>query len=185
MGQGGDVCEDALREAGDVIAVERPAENRRSCNAHGSRVGSKDCDQLGCPHPTGPDMGGRGGHGWTPLHCHCCKRTICSERLMNLPLLLLQPVPCPPAPSSKWAQGTQAAAEKGLGRTASRTASRATGRYLQQPEGTEALEGQRRDALQGVVTEDPAEGKKEATQRRGHHCVCCKKPTLGCTFTLV
>lgn len=43
MGQGGDICEDALGEAGNVIAMERPAENTRSCNARGSKVGSKDC----------------------------------------------------------------------------------------------------------------------------------------------
>lgn len=66
--------------------------------------------------------------------------------------------------------GIQAAAEKGM----SGAGSRATGRYLQQPEGAEALEGQRRDALQGVVAEDPAEGKQEETQHRQqrhrHHC---------------
>lgn len=43
MGQGGDICKDALREAGNVVSMERPAENRRSCNAQGSKVGSKDC----------------------------------------------------------------------------------------------------------------------------------------------
>lgn len=48
MGQGGDICEDAFGEAGNVIAMERPAENRRSCNAQGSKVGSKDCGPI--PH---------------------------------------------------------------------------------------------------------------------------------------
>lgn len=47
---------------------------------------------------------------------------------------------------------------------------RAAGRYLQQPEGAEALEGQRRDALQGVVAEDPAE-EKEVTRHHEHHSV--------------
>lgn len=61
MGQGGDICEDALGEAGDVIAMERPAENRGSCDPHGSGVGSKDCDHLGFPHPMGPGVGGRAG----------------------------------------------------------------------------------------------------------------------------
>lgn len=55
--------------------------------------------------------------------------------------------------------GTWPAAEK----VPSRAVSRALGRYLQQAQGAEALEGQRRDALQGVVAEDPAEGK-QATQ---------------------
>lgn len=38
MGQGGDIREDALGEAGDVIAVERPAESRgpRDPSASGS-----------------------------------------------------------------------------------------------------------------------------------------------------
>lgn len=80
-----------------------------------------------------------------------------------------------PALSKHRGQWTQAAAG---------AASRATGRYLQQPEGAEALKGQRRDALQGVVAEDPVEGKKEAAQCWGHLCVCCKKPILGCMLPL-
>lgn len=78
---------------------------------------------------------------------------------MHLPLLFLQPVPCPPAYTllqvGTGDTGTQPAAEKGP--------SGAVSRYLQQPEGAEALKGQRRDALQGVVAEDPAEGKEEVT----------------------
>ena len=99
---------------------------------------------------------------------------------MHLPSPLLQPVPCLPACTQLQAgagdTGTWAAAEKGP----SGTGSGAMGRYSQQPERAEALEGQRRDALQGVVAEDPAEGEQEAAQRRGNCRVCCKKPTLGC-----
>lgn len=88
MGQGGNICKDALWEAGDVIAMERPAKNTGSFDAHCFRVGSNYCDQLGCPQLIG--VGGRAG---LQHNCHCFKFTIRSERLMNLPLLLLQPVP--------------------------------------------------------------------------------------------
>lgn len=163
MGQGGDICEDALGEAGNVIAMERPAENTRSCNARGSKVGSKDCS------PT-PQVQVR--------VAELDPTTLTVAEQMNLPVLLLQPLPCPPACTQLQAgtgdTGTEAAAEKGP----SRAVSRAMGRYLQQPQGAEPLEGQRRDALQGVVAEDPAEGSRQ------HSCVCCKKPTLGYTLPL-
>lgn len=102
MGQGGDVCEDALGEAGDVIAVERPAENREPRDPRASGSPASDTGDVGTA---------RGGEqGW--------------------------------------------------------------GRHLQQPQGAQALEGQWRDALQGVVAQDPAQGKEEATQHGEHH----KKP---------
>lgn len=87
MGQGGDICKDALREAGNVIAMERPAENRRFCNAQGSKVGSKDC---------GPGVGGRAG----PHHPVTCKYAfLCTSCNLYPPHLH--------APRFRWAQGTQ------------------------------------------------------------------------------
>lgn len=144
MGQGGDICKDALRETGDVIAMERPAENRGSCStAHGSREGSKDCDLLGCPQPTGLGLSGSAGahHTVTVAGAPCADASLLA----------------PPASSSKQAQGTWG--HKQLQRRG-RGVRRAMHRDLQQPERAEALKGQRRDAPQGVVAEDPAKGKE-------------------------
>lgn len=147
MGQGSDICKDALREAGNVIAMERPAGNRRFCNAQGSKVGSKDCGPI-------PQV-----QVWVAE----LDPTTLSLLQIHLAVLLLQLRPSPPACTQLQVgtgdTGTRSAAEKGP----SRAVSRALGRYLQQPQGAEALKGQRRDALQGVIAEDPAEGK-QATQ---------------------
>lgn len=107
VGQGGDIREDALREGGDIVAMERPVEDREPHDPSGSRTAR---GALGCAQP---DSGARAHWAVTAAH---------------------------------GGQGTRG--------------------HSQQPQGAEALEGQWRDALQGVVAEDPVQ-RKEATQR-GH-----------------
>lgn len=107
VGQGGDIREDALREGGDIVAMERPVEDREPHDPSGSRTAR---GALGCAQP---DSGARAHWAVTAAH---------------------------------GGQGTRG--------------------HSQQPQGAETLEGQWRDALQGVVAEDPVQ-RKEATQR-GH-----------------
>lgn len=164
VGQGGDICEDALREAGNVIAMERPAENRRSCNAQGSKVGSKDCGpptqvQLWVAEPH---------HIVTVANAPSAPRA--DEPSCAAPAASTLPTCMHPAPSGHRGRRDMGSSREG----AEQGCEQGLGQYLQQPQGTQALEGQRRDALQGVVAEDPAEGKQPAQP-----CVCCKKPTLG------
>lgn len=105
MGQGGYICEYALREAGDVIAMERPAENRGSCDPCGSKVGSKGHGQLGCTHPMDAGMGDRAGPHRTVTFANApsAPRSRCISPCSSCSLYPA----CLSAPHSKQAQGTR------------------------------------------------------------------------------